>query len=552
MERYRSRHSDRPSAPTGRDHPSHPLSPVADLMFDSSQCFPTIRARAIDPAKSSCSLALIPILLGCFVWGGHHCEAAELRAGVAKVDITDREAGPVNDPLYAKALVLRSDAETLVMITVDAVAIGEIGRIGNDYLATVRDRLQAELGIPSENVFVNASHCHGIVRTDIADLTVEAVHAAAQDLEPVLVGSGIGHEDRIMENRRLLLKSGRTIDVRHAYSLPPDDEVAEVGKIDPQIGVLRIDRQDGTPLAVVYNFACHPIQGVPGGGNTADITGFASQVIEENLGSGALALFVQGCGGDINPAHYKVVDRPRSAEPLGNLLGLSVLKAVRAIECRDAQRLAVINETLTLPRIDSSQRIFTMEAEQQRLLGSLRGTTLDFKTFLQLQARYELAREFPSGPAHRYLHEQALGREELAVLDAENRRQLQAYARNVLVMEELTRLQTNLALLKKHHASLVAAGKRTIDVELMAIRVGDFVLTSFPGELTVEIGLNVKRLSPHQPTFVAGYTNGYIYYCPTAEQMANIGNAQEDSDCLLAPQWQAIYETKVVELLNRL
>ena len=31
--------------------------------------------------------------------------AAELRAGVAKVDITDRAAGPVNDPLFAKVLV---------------------------------------------------------------------------------------------------------------------------------------------------------------------------------------------------------------------------------------------------------------------------------------------------------------------------------------------------------------------------------------------------------------------------------------------------------------
>ena len=34
---------------------------------------------------------------------------AELQAGVAKVEITDR-AGPVNDPLYAKALVLKNEA----------------------------------------------------------------------------------------------------------------------------------------------------------------------------------------------------------------------------------------------------------------------------------------------------------------------------------------------------------------------------------------------------------------------------------------------------------
>ena len=105
--------------------------------------------------------------------------------------------------------------------------------------------------------------------------------------------------------------------------MPPDDEVVGVGPIDPQIGVLRLDRTDGQPLAVVYNFACHPIMGVPSGGNTADLVGFASRVIEDNLGDGTVALFVQGCGGDINPAGYKDVHRPRHAEPLGNVLGLS-------------------------------------------------------------------------------------------------------------------------------------------------------------------------------------------------------------------------------------
>ena len=71
-------------------------------------------------------------------------------------------------------------------------------------------------------------------------------------------------------------------------------------------------------------------------------------------------------------------------------------------------------------------------------------------------------------------------------------------------MEELTRVQTNLALLRKHQASLVASGKRTIDVELLGLRIGDFVMVTFPGELTVQIGLNLKIRSPHKPTFIAG------------------------------------------------
>ncbi|MGB0600099.1 MAG: hypothetical protein ACPGLY_25755 [Rubripirellula sp.] len=492
-------------------------------------------------------LALLATLVLCTA-----VDANEFVAGAAKVDITDREAGPVNDPLYVKALVIRSDTETFVLITVDAVAIGEIGRIGNDYLPSVRKRLTADLGIKPLNVMANASHCHGVVRRDIAELTMQAVHQAFELLEPVSVGFGLGREDRIMENRRLKLKSGRTIDVRHAYALPPDDEVEEVGPVDPAIGVLRLDRRDGSTLAVVYNFACHPILGVPSGANTADITGFASQVIEENLGSGAVAMFVQGCGGDINPLAYKEVDQPRDAEPLGNRLGLSVLRALRQIKCQPDDRLSILNETLTLPRGDRSERIFQLEAKQEQLLANLRGTTLNLKTFIPLTVKYKLAEEFPSYYSYGYLRDRTAGRNDLEQLDANNRKAMRAYMQNIHTMEELTRVQTNLRLLRKHQASMIDSGKRTIDVEVMGIRIGNLKMITFPGELTVQIGLNIKSRSQDPDTLVAGYTNGYIYYAPTADQLQNVGGAQEDSDCILAPAWQALFETKALEMLGRL
>jgi hypothetical protein len=150
------------------------------------------------------------------------------------------------------------------------------------------------------------------------------------------------------------------------------------------------------------------------------------------------------------------------------------------------------------------------------------------------------------------LHEKKLGRDDLSKLDADNRRNMQAYMRNIYTMEELTRVQTNLALLRKHQSDNLAAAKRTIDVELVGLRIGDFVLVTFPGELTVETGLGIKKRSPHKLTFVAGYTNGYLYYAPTAEQLRNVGGAQEDSDCILAPQWQKLYEDAVAGLLARL
>ena len=480
-----------------------------------------------------------------------NANAAALLAGAAKVDITD-ESGPVNDRLFARALVLKSGDTTAALVTIDAVAIGGIGRIKDDFLPNVRAKLQKELGIAPSNTLFNASHCHGLVHPEVEARTIAAVKTAIKNLVPVKTGAGVGRETRIMENRRLVLKSGKVVDVRHAYSLPPDELVAAVGPVDTEIGVLRLDRLDGKPLAIVYNFACHPIQNVPSGGNTADITGFSSKTIEENLGKDCIALFVQGCGGDINPINYKAVNHLRSAEPLGLMLGLSTLRAVRKIKSQPGQPLVVHSEKLKLPRADHTKRIAAMEAERKTLADSLNGTFLNLNTFLPLAAKYGLAADFPSLNSYRYLHERKMGRTGLEKMDTKNRVNLQAYIRNIHTMEQITRLNTNLRLLKNHQKAGYGSGNKTIEAEVAGLRVGEFVMVTFPGELTVPIGLNIKKASPHDLTFIAGYTNGYIYYAPTAKQLRNAGGAQEDSDCLLDPAWQKLYETRAAALIQRL
>lgn len=478
---------------------------------------------------------------------------AELQAGAAKIDITNRDVPEPPDHLWAKALVLRDGPLSVVIVTVDAVAIGEIGPVNSQYLPNIRAAVQKELGIPPEHLLVNASHCHGIVCADVEARTVQVIKEAWSKLEPVKVGAGSGHENRIMENRRLRLKSGKQSDIRHAYSVAPDEEVAAIGPVDPEIGVLRLDRLDGRTLAVVFNFACHPIQGTPRtAGNTADITGYASQVIEDNLDPGTIALFLQGCAGDINPIMYKDVNHPRHAEPLGNMLGLSTLKAVRQIECRETSEFRLVHESIDLPRADHRARITALIAEQERLLASLAGTSLNLKTFVPLLVKYKLSEEFPSYSSHAYLHDQLIGRDDWEHLDAENRKNLERYIANILVMEDLTRVRTNIALLKRHQSRTEAVGKPTIAAEVLGLRVGDFTLVTFPGELTVQIGLDIKQSAPRKTTFVAGYTNGYLYYAPTDDQLTNTGCAQEDCDCLLGKGWLQIYQAKVAELLKAL
>lgn len=472
--------------------------------------------------------------------------AAMLRAGVASADITDRSI-PVNDPCFAKVLLLEQEGRRVALITMDVVAIGGIGRIGDGFLEGLRRELAVNPGIEPERVLVNASHCHGVVRGDVQQLVVAAVRQAASSLVEVQAGSGNGREEGISENRRMWLQDGTQADMRRAYSMPWDQQVKATGPIDPQIGILRLDDLQGRPVAVVYHFACHPIMNPPSKGNSADYPGFASAAIEK--ATGATALFLQGCGGDINPRHYKEVSRPADAKPLGLQLAASVLGALRQIKTSPASWLRSQREIIEVPRAgDYDQRIAALKLEQQRLLKALRPTNINFKSFLPLLLSQRLFPDMPSHYAQGYMDQP----QAFKGFDLDNRVQVEAYLKNLETMEQLTRLGSNLALLEKNRALTQQAASQALRAEVCALGVGDFKWVSFPGEVTVQVGLNIKKQFGDAHAHVSGYTNGYLYYTATREQRLNRGYAQEDCDVLVSPEWQAGFEAKALELLQRL
>jgi hypothetical protein len=69
-------------------------------------------------------------------------------------------------------------------------------------------------------------------------------------------------------------------------------------------------------------------------------------------------------------------------------------------------------------------------------------------------------------------------------------------------------------------------------------------------EMLVEVGLNVKKASPHKHTFIAAFSNGYMYYGPPAHAYGQGG--YEVTECFLASEWQNIYEAKANDILQRL
>jgi hypothetical protein len=242
--------------------------------------------------------------------------ATAFQAGFGRADITPKlgcrlmgygnrthGATGVHDRLWARALVL-AQADTAW-----AIVACELRCVDADTTREARTAIQQRVGIPSSNVFVCSTHTHSGPHDRDADnwerplgeLLADAVEQAHRALQPARIGSGYGMLVGYSINRRWIDRP-----------------------VDPGVAVLRVDGDDGRPLGVVACFGCHPV--VLGYDNylvSADWPGFGCTQVEQALGPGAVSLFLQGGGGNVNPVVAGVRAALRSGRPVVAIGGVS-------------------------------------------------------------------------------------------------------------------------------------------------------------------------------------------------------------------------------------
>jgi hypothetical protein len=511
-----------------------------------------------------------------------------LKAGVAKVDITCKPGGTydellpekakkhipreylgtrlvVDDPLSARVLVLDDTRTRMVLVTMDVTAIGGrsisqdiLSDSADDFMPNLRAHLAAEFGIPGESVTVCASHVHQTPRMlcdEAAQIerVAAAVGEALANMTPAVVGVGSGHENTLTFNRTIMLKDGTD------YTLPPyprEEDIAGLRPVDPEIGILRIDRVDGSPLAVLYNFGTHLLQGSPQGNVghvTADHVGVTRQHLEESIGGGVMAFFLQAAGGDVNEVTVADHNNRNRVTEFGTRLGQSVLTGYAGIAARPGG-LALATRNAEFPlRTDIPDVLARLDQRQNELRASLNTAyayLLSFKEFLPLYLRYALSPEYPSNLSYRYLKAAEIGDDSLAEEDERNRLEIQKYLERIQVMEEMTRNELKISMLKKHQEVITDIGAPTIPAEIRALKIGDCVLIAEPMEMLTEVGLNVKQMSPFPHTYVVSLANGYMHYAPPASYYPRGG--YEVNECLLAPEWEEVFYSAVRALFAEL
>lgn len=86
-----------------------------------------------------------------------------------------------------------------------------------------------------------------------------------------------------------------------------------------------------------------------------------------------------------------------------------------------------------------------------------------------------------------------------------------------------------------------------VRVTTTAVRVGDMMWVTFPGELFNTIGKHVKAACPATVALIMGYTNGYVGYFPEQEAFAQGG--YEPATSHLAPNAEQIYMREIKRLM---
>ena len=273
-----------------------------------------------------------------------------LLAGSARVDISPpvglplagyggRKSTGVNDPVYARALVVSNGLSKIAMVSADLLAITD------DLTRAVRQEVYKDLPELADHVMITATHTHsgpgalaqrfwerlaaGSFNRDYFNSTVkkmaEAVVSAAYGLRPSTIALHRLDASDLIQNR-----------------------IIPEGPEDPEVQVLLFESMDHHHRTYLINFSAHPT--VLRSKNrllSGDFPGFLSRALEEKTGT--LALYTSGGVADQKAKPPQGSNPFERAEKMGQVLAARILESGSLGRPQEKVSLSSTKVTIPLP-----------------------------------------------------------------------------------------------------------------------------------------------------------------------------------------------------------
>jgi hypothetical protein len=439
-------------------------------------------------------LAVCLLLLGAAFPDAAGAQAAEaqaqqFRAGAATSNITpklgtsinggmrDGRAQHIHDELHARCLVLDDGKTRLAIVVCDSCMLPR------EVTDEARRYVHAETGLPESHILISATHSHScgtcapVFQSEpdpeyprfVARRIADGIRRAVNNLAPARIGWGVGSEAGEVFNRRWKMKPG-TIppnpfggmdQVKMNPGVGSPDLLEPAGPTDPELPVLSLQSPEGRPVALLASYSLHYVGGVGPGHVSADYFGMFADRLQELLGADRqeppfVGMMSNGASGDINNINFR--------GPAERLAPYEKMRRVAGKVAAEAFRVR--------KKIEHRDRAPLAAAQAEVRLGVRKPAPEEVARAKEILAKAK-------GPVLTTLEE--------------------VYARETVLLAEYP---------------------SEVEIILQALRIGDLAITAIPCEVFVEIGLELKRKSPIQPTFTISLANGYHGYLPTPEHHA--------------------------------
>lgn len=416
----------------------------------------------------------------------------EYLVGAARADITPPVGAPLGgygarqgasdriaDPLYCTAFIFDDGTARVCLASCDLLYVT------TDLRDAVRRTVGARTGVPGDAIMLVATHTHSgpaniTAESDpsyiqlLAERITEAVEAAIAAAEPATLRISTADLESISMNRR-----------------EPD------GPIETRVRTIVAESvTSGRPIAVLMNYACHPtVLEAESLAISPDFPGAAARFVE--AATGALAGYLQGCCGAINPVW---VDHTcGEVNRIGAVLGSVVVKQVL-----DGQGVGRPRRAVNLSRMAD------VDAPAGPSAGYLvSGPIWHGTTTARLRRR-------PTRSADEVDRDIAECELVAATVPDQTARLAELQAERYLTKGGFRYWNT-----PRNANESVSAWD---EVEISGMGFGaSLAVVGIPGEPFLEIGASLRRRSLFEHTLVLGYTNGTVGYLPTRAAFVHHG-----------------------------
>lgn len=440
----------------------------------------------------------------CFSAISHY--AAELHVGAAATVITpplgvplagyyhERGSNGVHDELYSKALVLEKDGVKAVLVSLDLISTRRA------FVERARALIEEKTGIPGAHVMISATHAHtGPILPDSSARDAGVGEGGTRAMSylatlPELIAQSVilANEKRQPARASAFIGHEPSLTFNRRFHMKDgsvgwnpgklnSDIIKPAGPIDPAVPVVFFESPKSEPIATYINYAVH-LDNVGGSQISADFPSTLSESLGKVLGKEHVTLWTAGTCGDLNHVNVNWA-RPQKGH-------------------QNAARMGIV------------------------LAGEVLRHWPDLKSAGDgpLRVRSTIV-PLPLAPIDEKDLEQA----------------------RLFVRIGNDRGRDNFMKLVKAYQVLDVYGRQgqPLEVEVQTITLGnDLAWVSLPGEVFVQLGLDLKLDSPFRQTMIAELANGSIGYIPNRRAYPQ-GNYEVVSARCAAGSGEMLVETAV-------